>query len=90
MINGRDSQSGYSALRAIVAPYAGGGRMFSDVSVSGSHRASLRAVAEGRADVATIDAVCWAMAERHEPAAFAGPAMKSAARPEMVGTENRC
>ncbi|MFO1170358.1 MAG: PhnD/SsuA/transferrin family substrate-binding protein [Hyphomicrobiaceae bacterium] len=72
VINGRDSQSGYSALRAIVAPYAGGGRMFSDVSVSGSHRASLRAVAEGRADVATIDAVCWAMAERHEPAAFAG------------------
>ncbi len=70
-INGRDSQSGYSAFRAIVAPYAGGGRMFSDVVVSGSHRASLRAVAEGRADVATIDAVCWAMAARHEPAAVA-------------------
>lgn len=71
VINGRDSQSGYSALRAIVAPYAGRGRMFCDVIVSGSHRASLRAVAEGRADVATIDAVCWAMAARHEPAAFA-------------------
>lgn len=72
VVNGHDSQSGYSALRAIVAPYAGGTRMFSQVLVSGSHRASLRAVAEGRADVATIDAVCWAMAARHEPAAFAG------------------
>lgn len=70
-INSRDSQSGYSALRAIVAPFAGGGRFFDAVIVSGSHRASLRAVAEGPADVAAIDAVCWAMAQRHEPAAFA-------------------
>jgi ABC-type phosphate/phosphonate transport system substrate-binding protein len=70
-INGRDSQSGYSALRATVAPFAGGGRFFDTVIVSGAHRASLRAVADGSADVAAIDSVCWAMAQHHEPAAFA-------------------
>ncbi|MEZ5923358.1 MAG: PhnD/SsuA/transferrin family substrate-binding protein [Hyphomicrobiaceae bacterium] len=70
VINSRDSQSGYSAFRAIVAPFAGGGRFFRSVAVSGGHRASLRAVAEGRADAATIDSVCWAMAAWHEPAAY--------------------
>lgn len=72
VINGWDSQSGFSALRATVAPFAGGGRFFGGVQVSGSHRASLRAVAEGSTDVAAIDAVCWALAQRHEPAAYAG------------------
>ncbi len=38
---------------------------------TGSHRASIRAVAEERADVAAIDAVCWALALRHEPQATA-------------------
>jgi ABC-type phosphate/phosphonate transport system substrate-binding protein len=33
---------------------------------TGSHRASLQAVAEDRADVASIDAVCWALAGRFE------------------------
>jgi ABC-type phosphate/phosphonate transport system substrate-binding protein len=71
VINGRDSQSGCSALRAMVAPFVGGQSFFGSVSVSGSHRRSLLAVAEGGADVAAIDAVCWGLAERHEPAAFA-------------------
>ncbi len=34
---------------------------------TGSHRGSVRAVAEGAADAAAIDAVCWAMAERFDP-----------------------
>ncbi len=33
---------------------------------SGGHRASVRAVAERRADLATIDAVSWAFATRFE------------------------
>ncbi len=37
--------------------------------VTGSHRASIRAVAEGRADFAAIDCRSWAMALVHEPAA---------------------
>ncbi|MCC5984083.1 MAG: PhnD/SsuA/transferrin family substrate-binding protein [Rhodobacteraceae bacterium] len=39
--------------------------------VTGSHRASVRAVAEGAADVAAIDCRSWALALRHEPAARA-------------------
>lgn len=72
VVNGRDSQSGYSALRAVIAPFAGGGRFFSQVVESGGHRASMRAVAAGRGDVAAIDAICWALAQRHEPGAWAG------------------
>src|SRR5262245_43660702 len=36
-VNGTDSQSGYNALRALVAPLADGGRFFGRVAVSGSH-----------------------------------------------------
>ncbi len=34
---------------------------------TGGHHASLTAVAEGRADVASIDAVCWELAQRLTP-----------------------
>lgn len=37
--------------------------------VTGSHRESLAAVADGRADLAAIDLVSWRMFERWEPAA---------------------
>lgn len=36
---------------------------------TGSHRASIRTVAEGKADFAAIDAVTWELAKRHEAAA---------------------
>ena len=36
---------------------------------TGSHRASIQAVAEGHADLAAIDAVTFELARRHEPAA---------------------
>ena len=39
--------------------------------VTGGHRASIRAVAEGAADYAAIDCRSWALALRHEPAASA-------------------
>jgi ABC-type phosphate/phosphonate transport system substrate-binding protein len=38
---------------------------------TGSHRESIRAVAEDRADIAAIDAVCWALARKFEPDAAA-------------------
>ncbi|MFZ2101403.1 MAG: PhnD/SsuA/transferrin family substrate-binding protein [Oricola sp.] len=38
---------------------------------TGSHRASIRAVANGEADYATIDCVTWAIAKEHESAAKA-------------------
>lgn len=37
--------------------------------VTGAHRASIYAVASGKADWAAIDAVTWELARRHEPAA---------------------
>ncbi|WP_156884622.1 phosphate/phosphite/phosphonate ABC transporter substrate-binding protein [Stappia stellulata] len=74
------SQSGDGAPRAVLAPLARGGRFFGDVLETGSHRAALVAVAGGRADVATVDAVSWELARRHEPAA-AGLAVVAATPP---------
>ena len=40
-----------------------------EIIETGGHRASIRAVAEGRADLAAIDCRTWALALRHEPCA---------------------
>ncbi|HSG94487.1 MAG TPA: PhnD/SsuA/transferrin family substrate-binding protein, partial [Afifellaceae bacterium] len=66
--NAAHSQSGYAALRAMIAPLAGGRPFFSQTIETGTHRASLRALAEGRADICAVDAVCWALATRHAAA----------------------
>ena len=67
-INSRDSLSGFVALKSAMRTE---GVEEGDASwlETGGHRESVRAVAEGRADVAAIDAVCWALAGRHEAAA---------------------
>ncbi|MHA1523615.1 MAG: phosphate/phosphite/phosphonate ABC transporter substrate-binding protein [Alphaproteobacteria bacterium] len=65
--NSPGSQSGYSALRAAFAPLAKDGRFFGTTVETGGHLASLQAVAGGTADVCAVDAVCWALAQRHEP-----------------------
>lgn len=70
--NAEDSQSGYNALRKMVAPLAQGGRFFSAVVLSGSHRQSLAALGQRRADIAAIDCVSWALLQRHEPELLAG------------------
>jgi ABC-type phosphate/phosphonate transport system substrate-binding protein len=72
VINGTDSQSGYSALRALIAPLAEKGRFFADVAVSGGHVASIAAVAAGKADIAAIDCVTHALVARHHPQALEG------------------
>ena len=71
-VNGTNSQSGYNALRALVAPYHSDGRFFGAVEVSGGHAASLAMVRDGTVDVAAIDGVMHAMCERHQPAALDG------------------
>ena len=68
--NGPTSQSGYAALAYHLRTLAGDNPVFAEKFVSGSHRQSLRMVAEGQADVAAIDAVSWQLAQRHEPAAL--------------------
>lgn len=67
-----DSHSGYNALRAVVAPLSEGGRFFARAEASGSHEASLECVARGRADVAAVDAVVWALLGRVRPGATRG------------------
>jgi ABC-type phosphate/phosphonate transport system substrate-binding protein len=62
------SQSGYNAFRHAVAPLSRDGRFFGETLETGGHGASLLAVTEGRADVATIDAVTMALLARHRPA----------------------
>jgi ABC-type phosphate/phosphonate transport system substrate-binding protein len=64
--NASDSLSGYVAL-AVEMRAAGLDPQAAQWVETGSHRASLRAVAEGRADVAAIDCVCMALARANEP-----------------------
>jgi len=58
--NSRGSQSGWAAAQSHVAPL---GLAFDALAAidTGSHRGSVRAVAEGAADIACIDARSWAM-----------------------------
>ncbi len=58
--NSATSQSGWAAL----GPLSTGRGL-----ETGAHRASVRAVARGAADIAAIDAVTWRLALAHEPAA---------------------
>ena len=71
-INSTHSQSGYNALRAYLAPYAKDGRLLGSVLTTGKHGLSIKAVREGRADVAAIDPVTWALHRRYAPEAIAG------------------
>lgn len=84
-VNGPDSQSGYSALRALIAPLSRDGRFFGRVVTSGSHRASLALVASGVADVAAVDCVTYALLARHAPATLDGTRVlcESAAAPGL-------
>lgn len=71
-LNSRDSQSGYNALRAAIAPMARGGRFFARTVETGAHAASMEAVRSGRADVCAVDCVTWALHARHRPSALGG------------------
>ncbi|MCY0096527.1 phosphate/phosphite/phosphonate ABC transporter substrate-binding protein [Hoeflea ulvae] len=61
------SQSGFAAPVRLLA--AGGHASWPEPLETGSHRGSIKAVADGSADWASIDAVTWELAMRHEPAA---------------------
>lgn len=66
-VNDYGSQSGCNALADAVLPM--GDAFFGRVAVTGAHRASALAVAQGRADIAAIDAVAWALFAEIEPVA---------------------
>lgn len=63
--NMRESQSGWAAPDALLGLH----ERFDELIPSGGHAASAAAVAEGRADAAGLDAVTWALLQRHAPAA---------------------
>ena len=68
--NAADSQSGYAALLFAIAPLARKTKFFTTSIALGTHRAAIRAIANGDADVAALDAVSWQLALQHEPAAL--------------------
>lgn len=57
------SQSGYAALHALARAR---GFWFADRRESHAHRQSARAVAEGDADIAALDAVSWRLMQRYD------------------------
>jgi len=67
--NGTDSQSGYWSLGHHVRHLAGERPLFGRCGFTGSHRASIREIAAGSADLAAIDVHSWRLALEHEPAA---------------------
>jgi ABC-type phosphate/phosphonate transport system substrate-binding protein len=72
VINGPESHSGMSSIRALVAPVSNGGRFFSLVKTSGAHANSLKMLRRGEADVAAIDCVTYAILEAYRPDALSG------------------
>jgi ABC-type phosphate/phosphonate transport system substrate-binding protein len=66
-LNAYDSNTGMNLFRATIAPIAGGAPFFSSIALTGSHQASVAAIAEGKADLASIDCVSFALLERRHP-----------------------
>ncbi|HFC05236.1 MAG TPA: hypothetical protein ENJ55_05985 [Rhizobiales bacterium] len=58
------SLSGYRSIKALVGPPE---TFFTNVRASGGHRNSARMVANGEADLAALDAVCWHLLQQFEP-----------------------
>ncbi|MBB1249254.1 phosphate/phosphite/phosphonate ABC transporter substrate-binding protein [Rhizobium sp. G21] len=71
-INDWMSNSGMNLFRAAIAPLAGGKPFFGSIMVSGGHVASVDAVREGLADIASVDTVTWGLLEKHAPERLAG------------------
>jgi len=67
--NGPDSMSGIIGLTRDLGATGATLALFSELMETGGHRASIIAVAEGRADVCAVDCRSWDMARRFEPAA---------------------
>ena len=61
--SGTGSQSGYAAIYNMVKPQ---GFWFQNRVQSGGHLVSAQMVAEGRADIAALDAVTWRLIQRYE------------------------
>lgn len=66
-LNAHESNTGMNLFRAAIAPIASAAPFFSSIIVTGSHEASVAAIAEGQADLASIDCVSFALLTRGHP-----------------------
>jgi ABC-type phosphate/phosphonate transport system substrate-binding protein len=74
-LNAHDSNTGMNLFRAAIASVAGGAPFFSSIVATGSHEASVEAVAGGQADLASIDCVSFALLSRGRPELVEGVAL---------------
>ncbi|WP_448681219.1 phosphate/phosphite/phosphonate ABC transporter substrate-binding protein [Pseudomonas nicosulfuronedens] len=70
--NNPDSNTGMNLLRHALAPWQRGGRYFSELHWSGSHRQSLAWLRAGRVDLIAMDSVTFAYLAFHSPAETTG------------------
>jgi ABC-type phosphate/phosphonate transport system substrate-binding protein len=70
--NSPHSHAGFNVMRAMAAPLAVAGHFFGEAIRTGSHATSLELVASGKADVAAVDRVTFALLSRYRPSAVAG------------------
>ncbi|HMJ10546.1 MAG TPA: PhnD/SsuA/transferrin family substrate-binding protein [Polyangiaceae bacterium] len=66
-VNDRGSNTGFNLLGDWLSPLSTGEPFFARLVISGAHMESMRLVAEGAADVASIDCVTHAFLARHHP-----------------------
>jgi ABC-type phosphate/phosphonate transport system substrate-binding protein len=66
-INGWDSNTGMNLLRYAVAAFAKNGKFFEHIMVTGAHVNSMKAVANGEAAIAAVDAVTYGYMQRYQP-----------------------
>jgi len=71
VVNNPESLSGWASLGVAILQSLGTAAGF-EPAVSGSHVASLAAIADGRADIAAIDAVTFELLRRYRPMALEG------------------
>lgn len=68
--NNTESQSGFNALKSLMVSEAlitpAEPTFFNHSVTTGSHRNSIKALANGTADICAIDPVCWAMAQKYD------------------------
>jgi ABC-type phosphate/phosphonate transport system substrate-binding protein len=67
-LNSENSNSGMNVLRYAISQFALAGTFFSERILTGGHKQSMLAVAEGHADLAAIDVVTFALMKELEPA----------------------
>jgi ABC-type phosphate/phosphonate transport system substrate-binding protein len=66
-LNADDSNTGMNLFRAAIASVADGAPFFRAIVVIGSHEASVEAIADGRAELASVDCVSFALLGRGRP-----------------------